>query len=211
VRIGLADDSQVFRDSLSALLQASGAEVVLQVGTGRELIEQAPEAELDVVVVDIRMPPTFTEEGLDAADQLRLNQPGLAVLVLSTYAETTYAMRVFRNGSAGRGYLLKDGAAHPSALRDALNRLNTGGSVLDSSIVDRLMTGSRRREVLGELTARQRIILAMVAQGCSNDVIAGVIHVDPVQPEIDDVLKTLGIELADPPNRLLSVVSWLRR
>jgi DNA-binding NarL/FixJ family response regulator len=231
VRVGLADDSQLFRDGLMALLEASGVEVVLQAGTGAELLRWVDLVSLDVVVLDIRMPPTFTEEGLDAADALRRDHPELGVLVLSTYAETTYAVRTFRQGAAGRGYLLKDAVNDPGALRSALERLQAGGSVLDQSIVQRLMTGTRRRESLAALTVEQRTILRLVAEGYDDVGIGEVVDSGtgtggqavvpvpvpvqrqvqvPIQVRIDDALKALGIAPGPAEHRLMALISWLR-
>jgi DNA-binding NarL/FixJ family response regulator len=212
VRVGLADDSRLFRAGLAALLEASGIQIVLQVGTGQELMDQVGAADLDAVVVDIRMPPTFTEEGLDAADLLRVSHPAVAVLVLSTYAETAYAARVLRYGAAGRGYLLKDALDDPRALRRALERLYAGGSVLDPSIVQRLMGGTRRREPLSSLSSRQRTIVRMLAEGHDDDAIAAAVNVGwaSIGADIDETLDALGIQVPESQSRLLNVVSWLR-
>jgi DNA-binding NarL/FixJ family response regulator len=212
VRVGLADDSPLFRDGLAVLLEAAGIDVVVQVGTGHDLLAAAASVALDAAVVDIRMPPTFTEEGLDAADALRTSRPGVAVLVLSTYAETAYAMRTFRRGSARRGYLLKDAVNDPKTLRTALERLRAGGSVLDPSIVERLMAGTRRREPLSALTPDQRAIVRMITEGSAVDAIAQALAVDEpaARAQIEDTLRTLGITLEDPGRPLVSVLSWLR-
>jgi DNA-binding NarL/FixJ family response regulator len=212
VRVGLADDSELFRSGLAALLNASGIEVVLQAGSGQELLHRVGAGGLDAVVLDIRMPPTFTEEGLDTADELGRAHPGLAVLVLSTYAETAYAGRVFQRGSARRGYLLKDALERPQALRADLERLCRGGAVLDRSIVERLMRGTRSRAALERLTGRQRGILHLVAQGYADaDVAASVEFDQPVTAaDIDAVLAELGVEPGDASERLIRVLSWLR-
>jgi DNA-binding NarL/FixJ family response regulator len=212
VRVGLADDSELFRSGLAALLSASGVRVVLQVGSGRELLDRADLSQLDAVIVDIRMPPTFTEEGLDAADQLGLSHPRLAVLVLSTYAETAYAVRVFQHGSARRGYLLKDALDHPEALRDALERLRAGGSVLDGSIVRRLMGSTRCSEAFDRLTGRQRSILRLVAQGYAEVHLAAALELDEAatRVQIDAALGELGIRCDDPSERMTRLLSWLR-
>jgi DNA-binding NarL/FixJ family response regulator len=212
VRVGLADDSQLFRDGLASLLQASGIEVVLRAGTGRELAEHADAGSLDVAVLDVRMPPTFTEEGLDTADALRLHHPTVAVLVLSTYAETAYASRLFRRGAAGRGYLLKDAVNDPQALRVALERLNSGGTVLDGSIVDRLMAGTRRREPLQALTDTQRTVLSMIAQGDEDDEIGRTLGLSAAatQVAVTSTLGILGIRREPGRERVVSVMSWLR-
>jgi DNA-binding NarL/FixJ family response regulator len=215
VRVALADDSELFREGLGALLEASGIEVVAQVGSGNELVARLDDvaaAAIDAVIMDIRMPPTFTEEGLNTADGLRLTHPRVAVLVLSTYAETAYAMRAFRHGAAGRGYLLKDAVNDPALLRAGLERLHAGGSILDSSIVDRLMAGSRRRGPLAALSDRQRLILQMVAEGSPDALVAKVVGIpeELVKNQVEDIFRTLGISTEDPGQRLVSVVSWLR-
>ena len=185
----------MFGGGLAALLNASGSEVVREVGSGRELLEQVAPCRLDAAVVDIRMPPTYTEEGLDAADQLGVSHPEIAVLVLSTYAETAYAVRVFQHGAARRGYLLKDSLDRPEALRDALQRLCAGGSVLDASIVRRLMSSTRRKDALGALTDRQRQIVQLLAQGYDRAGIAAAIRLDEPSTALDiaAALRTLGI------------------
>jgi DNA-binding NarL/FixJ family response regulator len=211
VRVGLADDSELFRTGLAALLKASGLQVVLQVGSGRELVDRVRGSRLDAAVVDIRMPPTFTEEGLDAADELGVAHPGLAVLVLSTYAETAYAARVFRQGAAGRGYLLKDALDQPETLRDALERLRDGGSVLDRSIVRRLVGATRCQSTLSLLSGRQRCILHLLAEGFRDREIADTIRIDEsvARSDIGIVLGALGIRAGDA-DRLVTLLAWLR-
>jgi DNA-binding NarL/FixJ family response regulator len=212
VRVGLADDSELFRSGLAALLNASGLQVVLQVGSGRELLDRVALARLDAAVIDIRMPPTFSDEGLETADELAESHPDLAVLVLSTYAETAYAVRVFQRGSARRGYLLKDALDHPEALRAALERLSGGGSVLDRSIVERLMSSTRCRGALARLTSRQRNIMNLLAQGYADEDIAIAVELDQpaTRADIDAALGELGIPTDDQSDRLISVLSWLR-
>jgi DNA-binding NarL/FixJ family response regulator len=212
VRVGLADDSELFREGLAALLNASGIQVVLQVGSGRELLDQVGAAALDAAVIDIRMPPTFSEEGLDTADALGRSHPDLAVLVLSTYAETAYAVRVFRQGSARRGYLLKDALDHPEALRDALERLRNGGSVLDRSIVQRLISSNRCQTALAALTACRRGIVHLIAEGRTQDEIAVELGLDAAttQHEVAAALGQLGIRSGPESDRLVDVLTWLR-
>jgi DNA-binding NarL/FixJ family response regulator len=212
MRVGLADDSELFRGGLAALLKASGIDVVLQVASGQELLAAVAPSGLDAAVVDIRMPPTFTEEGLDTADELGQSHPDVAVLVLSTYAETAYAARVFYQGAARRGYLLKDALDHPVTLRDALERLRAGGSVLDPSIVERLMRGTRNKAVLGSLTSQQRSLLHLVAQGYEDAEIAETMTCDEsaARAEIDEALRALGIVVQDQSNRFVKLLSWLR-
>ena len=230
MRVALADDSALFREGLAALLRAAGLEVVLQAASGQELLDQVDQLlqidelgrvdelgragplGLDAVVVDIRMPPTYTEEGLDTADALRLRTPEVAVLVLSTYAETAYAVRVFGGGASRRGYLLKDALVDPETLRRCLERLQRGGSVLDPSIVARLMGATRRKAALDVLTSGRRTILRMLAEGCQDGEIAEAVNLGPdeARAEIDEVLRVLGILSADRMNRLVRVLSWLR-
>jgi DNA-binding NarL/FixJ family response regulator len=209
VRVGLADDSALFRQAMARLLTASGAAVVLQAGSGHELLASVATARLDLAVLDVRMPPTYTEEGLETAAELGRSHPGLAVLVVSTHAETAYAMRLFQRGSARRGYLLKDMLDRPE-LRRALERLLAGGSILDQSIVQRLIAGPRCQEAMTRLTSRQREILPLLAQGYREAEIAGVLDLDEstTRKDIDAVVRELGIEPA--PDRLLAVLTWLR-
>ena len=212
MRVALADDSELFRTGLAALLNASGIQVVLQAGSGHELLDQLSTDRLDAVILDIRMPPTFGEEGLDTADELGVLHPDLAVLVLSTYAETAYAARVFHRGSARRGYLLKDALGDPDALRRALERLRGGGAVLDRSIVQRLMSSTRRKDALGKLTGRQRKILHLLAQGYPDADIAQAVELDELatRGDIGITLRELGILLHDHSDRLIAVLTWLR-
>ncbi len=212
MRIGLADDSALFRDGLASLLSASGLQVVLQVASGADLLKEVEPRALDAVVLDIRMPPTFGEEGLDTADALRLRHPTLAVLVLSTYAETAYAVRVFQHGGARRGYLLKDNLDHPPALRAALERLQAGGSVLDSTIVERLMKSTRRKDELGALTEAQRTLLHLLTQGYDDGEIAAAMKLDlpTARRQIDASLRELGIDLSEGSSRPAALLSWLR-
>jgi DNA-binding NarL/FixJ family response regulator len=211
VRVGLAEDSPLFRDGLALMLAAAGLDVVLQAGSGQELLAMLPGTPVDVVVVDIRMPPTFSEEGLDTADLLAARHPGLAVLVLSTYDESIYAARIFRHGGRGRGYLLKDSLPDPASVRSALERLAGGGSILDPVIVTRLMINSWRQPLLQGLTPGQRTLLTLVAQGQADADIARAVQQDErgTAREVGGLLAGLGIDV-DGTDRLPSVLAWLR-
>jgi DNA-binding NarL/FixJ family response regulator len=212
VRIGLADDSELFRAAMVGLLTAMGEQVVLQVGSGGELLDRLATVRLDLAILDVRMPPTFTEEGLDTAAELGRRHPGLAVLVVSTYAETAYAVRVFQGGSGRRGYLLKDSLDQPEALRTGLERLRAGGAVLDASIVQRLLAGSRCQDALSRLTDRQRRIVPLLAQGYSDPEIAGALDLDgpAAREDIRTALRTGGIAAEAGVDRVVAVLTWLR-
>ncbi len=212
MRIGLAEDSPLFRDGLALMLAAAGVDVVLQVGSGQELLAALPGTPVDAVVVDIRMPPTFSEEGLDTADALAADHPEVAVLVLSTYDESIYAARIFRRSGRRRGYLLKDSLPSPASLRTALDRLVAGGSILDPVIVTRLVINSWRQPALQALTPAQRALLTLVTQGLADGDIAGTLHQDGADTsrKVSRLLAGLGIDVEDDSDRLPAVLAWLR-
>lgn len=212
MRVGLAEDSALFRDGLAVMLAAAGLDVVLEVASGQELLAALPSTHLDVVVVDIRMPPTFSEEGLDTADALGVDHPGVAVLVLSTYDESIFAARIFRRSGKGRGYLLKDSLPSPASLRSALERLVAGGSILDPVIVTRLMINSWRQPALRALTPPKRSLLTLVAQGLADPDIALAVHQDgsSTTKDVAGLLAELGIDVGDGSDRLPAVLAWLR-
>jgi len=214
VRIALADDSALFRDGLTALLTSAGLEVVLDARTGEELLTRLPQAPPpDVVILDIRMPPTFTDEGLAAAVAIRERSPEVGVLVLSTYAETAYAARLLEAATGGIGYLLKDRVDDVATLLGALHRINLGETVVDPDIIRRLLAHRRRASVLDHLTQRQSQILEQMAQGRSNAGIAKHLQlgIKTVERHIASVLTALGINAdSDDNRRVLAVLTWLR-
>ena len=173
MRVALADDSALFRQGMRLMLTAASMEVTVEARTGAELLARVRDDPPDAAILDIRMPPTFTDEGLRTAHDLREQLPSVGVLVLSTYAETSYAVRLLGDGEGGVGYLLKDRVDDVATLCDALGRVTRGEAVVDPDIVRRLFTRRRSRGVLDELTHRERLVLKLLAEGPSDAGIAG--------------------------------------
>lgn len=212
LKVALADDSTLFRSGLAMMLQEAGVDVILQASTGDELLARMPEPRPDAVVVDIRMPPTFTDEGLTTAKALKEQWPDLAILVLSTYAETPYAVKLLRGGTRGVGYLLKDRVDDVAMLRDSLDRLIRGESVVDPEIVARLVA-SPAQGPMSQLTEREREVLRLMAEGRSNAGIGRVMYLSPktIEAYTASVFAKLGVPgQADDNRRVLAVLSWLR-
>lgn len=213
MRVALADDSTLFRRGLAALLRASEIEVTCEARNATELIHHVEQNPPDVAILDIRMPPTFTEEGIVAAEQLRQTHPTVAILLLSTYTQTEYALRLLAHGSAGMGYLLKDRVDDVDGLRAALDRLVRRESVVDPDIVTRLLTRHNRTRELNGLSDREREVLRLMAEGRSN---AGIsqqlfLSVKTVEAHAATVFSKLGLHAAPRDNRrVLAVLSWLR-
>ncbi|WP_433174317.1 response regulator [Actinoallomurus sp. CA-150999] len=172
LRVVLAEDSVVLRDGMVELLSARGCSVVAAVGTPDGLLAAVAEHGPDVAVVDIRMPPSHTDEGIRAALELRQSRPEVGILVFSQHVEAVLAARLLSGGAAGVGYLLKERVARTSELVDALHRVATGGTVLDPEIVTGLLEGGTRRSRIDVLTRREREVLDLMAQGHSNRSIA---------------------------------------
>jgi DNA-binding NarL/FixJ family response regulator len=214
VRLAIADDSALFRDGLRLLLEGAGLEVVLAAGTAAELIVRLPTDPLpDAVVLDIRMPPTFTDEGLIAAEELKRRHPGLGVLVLSAYDETVYAARLLALGPHGVGYLLKDRVGDIAALRDALERVTAGGQVIDADIVTRLLLRRQRGSELDALTPRERDVLRHMAEGRSNAGIGQKMSLAPktIESHVASVFAKLRLpQSGDDNRRVRAVLAWLR-
>ena len=214
MRVAIADDSALFRSGLAALLHASGIEVVIEAADGPGLLEQVTRDLPDVVILDIRMPPTNTNEGLTTAEQLKESHPGVGVLLLSAYTETSQAARLVEIDSGGIGYLLKDRVTDVGSLIDALQRLAAGETVIDSGIVRRLVSRHGRREdPLKSLTRREQDILALMAEGRSNAGIARDQGIAPrsVEAPIAEIFRKLNIQPGPDDNRRVkAVLAWLR-
>jgi DNA-binding NarL/FixJ family response regulator len=213
MRVALADDSTLFRRGLAALLRASDVDVICEARTATELLDCIDLDPPDVAILDIRMPPTFTEEGIAAAEQLQQTHPAVGILLLSTYTQTQYALRLLANGSAGRGYLLKDRVDDVSTLRAALDRLARRESVVDPDIVTRLLTRHDRQHKLTALTDREREVLQLMAEGRSNTGISEqlFLSVKTVEAHAATVFTKLGLHAAPRDNRrVLAVLTWLR-
>ena len=213
MRVALADDSALFRRGLATLLEASGATVTAQVPSGTELVHAVASDLPDAVVLDLRMPPTFTDEGLVAAEQLRASFPSLGILVLSTYAEVAYAARLLETGTRHVGYLLKDRVEDSDALLDALVRIVAGESVVDPDIVRRLLGRQRRTSAVDRLTEREREVLGLMAEGRSNARIGRELFLSAktVETHIAAVFMKLGLpQSSDDNRRVLAVLTYLR-
>ena len=213
MRVVIADDSVLLREGVSRLLAEVGFEVVGQAGEVDELLRKVAEHEPDVAIVDIRMPPTHTDEGLRAARELRRRHPSLGVLVLSQYVRPSYAFELLAEDARGVGYLLKDRVSDLRELSDAVRRVGEGGSVLDPSVVSQLV-GRRRQghDPIDDLTERERQVLALMAEGRSNRAIADrlVITERTVEKHVRSILGKLHIAGSpDDHRRVLAVLAYL--
>jgi DNA-binding NarL/FixJ family response regulator len=207
----LAEDSLLLREGLVRLLDEAGASVVAAVGDGTALVEAVHEHRPDVAVVDVRMPPTFTDEGLRAALEVRRTVPGTAILVLSQYVEESYASDLLTAGG-GVGYLLKDRVAKLADLSDALERVVDGGTVLDPEVVSALFAHRRRRDPLSTLSPREREVLGLMAEGRTNTAVGRtlVITQGAVEKHISSIFTKLGLPPSgDDHRRVMAVLTWL--
>ncbi|HEY4624651.1 MAG TPA: response regulator transcription factor [Blastococcus sp.] len=209
----IADDAVLFRAGISRLLTDAGIEVTAQVGDAASLLEAVGQDPPDAVVLDIRMPPTHTTEGLDAARELATRHPDVGVLVLSAFVEPHYAMRLVDSGAARTGYLLKERVTDPAELIDALGRIVRGGVVIDPGVVAQLIGRRRTASPLQALSARERDVLAVMAEGRSNQAICDRLFLSPktVEAYVRSVFTKLDLhEAADTNRRVLAVLTYLR-
>jgi DNA-binding NarL/FixJ family response regulator len=214
VRVVIADDAVLVRDGLALLLAEHGVEVAAKVSDADALIASVEQHHPDAVLVDIRMPPTHTDEGLRAAQEIRVSHPNMAVLVLSQHLEINYAQRLIQANPAHVGYLLKERVGRIDQLLDALDRVTSGECVIDPTIVKELLDHSRISDPLDQLTSREREILALIAEGRSNQGICEALWLSPktVETHIRSVLSKLDIPIANEDNRrVLAVLTYLRR
>jgi DNA-binding NarL/FixJ family response regulator len=214
VRVVIAEDLTLLRDGLARLLRAHDFDVVAEVGDAVELSSALDDhAPVDVVIMDVRMPPTFTNEGLVAAIEARAKRPGLPVLVLSQYVEQLYARELMQDSTEGVGYLLKDRVSDVQTFVDAVRRVAAGGTVLDPKVVEVLLTRNQRRGPLARLSAREREVMALIAEGRSNAAIAGALFITgkAVDKHINSIFTKLDLPLdADDNRRVLAVLRYLQ-
>jgi DNA-binding NarL/FixJ family response regulator len=213
MRVIVADDVLIAREGIVHLLRDSGVEVVDQAEDGSQLLDAVERHLPDAVVVDIRMPPTHTDEGLVAVGSIRQAYPGTAVVVLSQHVEPTYAIRLLEGHIEGVGYLLKERVFHPAVLVDALRRVIDGETVVDPTIVAQVMGRRRSRDPLADLSPREREVLALVAEGLSNKAIAERLFVTDrtVEAHVAAIFSKLGLEGGpDQHRRVLAVLTLLR-
>lgn len=211
MRIVLAEDSTLLREGLVRLLDEAGADVVEAVGDGEELVRAVVEHRPDVAVVDVRMPPSYTDEGLRAAIEARREVPGTGVLVLSQYVEESYAGDLMADGAGGVGYLLKDRVSALDELSDALDRVASGGTALDPEVVAQLFA-RRRHDPLDDLTPREREVLGLMAEGRTNAAISRelVVTEGAVEKHIASIFTKLDLPPSDSDHRrVLAVLAWL--
>jgi DNA-binding NarL/FixJ family response regulator len=213
MRVVVADNVMLTREGIVRVLEDVGIEVVAQAEDAEGLLRQVRLKRPDAAVVDIRMPPTHTDEGLAAAQQIRTEFPEVGVLVLSQYVEPSYAMRLLEEHPERIGYLLKQRVFDAAILDDALRRIAEGESVIDPTIVSRVLGRGRRDDPLTELTGREREVLGLVAEGLSNHAIAGRLFVTPrtVESHVKQIFLKLNLELnPESHRRVLAVLAYLR-
>ena len=213
MRIGIAEDSGIFLEGLRMQLDRLGQQVVIAARTADELLALAARRPIDAAILDVRLPPDLTDEGLRLADQLAASHPRVGILVLSQYAEPAYASRLFEHGTARRGYLVKDRVANAQVLKDALRRVCEGESVIDEKLIGDLLQHQRHLSKLDSLTEREQSILGYMAGGRSNQGIAVItsLSVKAVEANIARIYGKLGLAgNPDDSRRVLAVLAWLR-
>ncbi|TFB46543.1 response regulator [Cryobacterium tagatosivorans] len=211
VRLVLAEDSVLLREGLARLFDEAGFETLAAYGDADALLADVDRLRPDLAVLDVRMPPTFRDEGVRAALELRRRLPGIGILLLSQYVEGTYAQELLAAGDGGLGYLLKDRVASLEELKDAVRRISAGGTVLDPQVVRELL--ARRTDPLASLTPREREVLGLMAEGRTNGGIASalVIGVGAVEKNVTSIFQKLGLEDSGSDHRrVLAVLRFLQ-
>jgi DNA-binding NarL/FixJ family response regulator len=212
LRVAVADDSVLLREGLVRVLVEAGFDVVGSYGDGESLLAELDDLRVDLVVLDVRMPPTFRDEGVRVAIQARTRHPQLSILLLSQYVEVAYASELLASGQGGVGYLLKDRVASLTDLTDAVSRISAGGTVLDPEVVMQLI--GRRHDPLETLTPRELDVLGLMAEGRTNAGIASalVIGTGAVEKHISSIFAKLGLDDSGTDHRrVLAVLAWLQR
>ena len=213
MRVVIAEDLALLRDGIVRLLRDSGMEVVASVEDGDALVEAVERERPDVAVVDVRLPPSFRDEGLRAALEARRRVPGTAVLVVSQYVEQTYAVELLADGAGGVGYLLKERIADPAEFVEAVRRVAAGGTAMDPEVVAQLVARRGRAAPLAELTPREREVLELMAEGRSNAAIAEamVVTEGAVEKHVSNIFGKLGLTTSEGAHRrVLAVLAFLR-
>ncbi|MDP9345385.1 MAG: response regulator transcription factor [Actinomycetota bacterium] len=213
MRVVLADDSMLLREGIARLLEEAGMEVVAQSGDAEDLLRKVGAHKPDVAIVDVRMPPTHTDEGLRAAAEIRDRFPKTGVLVLSQYIEESYAMELLGSHTEGVGYLLKDRVSDLDRFVEGVKRVGEGGSVLDPEVVSRLLGRRREADPLAEISPRERDVLGLMAEGRSNHAIATelVVTERAVEKHVTSIFNKLSLPpTADDHRRVLAVLTYLR-
>jgi DNA-binding NarL/FixJ family response regulator len=213
MRVVLADDSLLLREGVARLLEDAGLEVVAQAGDAEDLLRKVGAHKPDIAIIDVKMPPTHTDEGLRAAAEIRDQHPGVGVLVLSQYIEEGYALDLLSDSAEGMGYLLKDRVADLDRFIDAVRRVGDGGSALDPEVVSRLLGRRRREDPLQEISPREREVLALMAEGRSNHAIAEqlVVTERAVEKHVTSIFSKLNLPpTAVDHRRVLAVLTYLR-
>jgi DNA-binding NarL/FixJ family response regulator len=213
MRVVIADDSMLLREGVARLLADAHIEVVGTASTADELLRQVDRLDPDVAIVDVRMPPTQTDEGIVAAQEIRRTHPGVGVLLLSQYLDSAYAARLLEDVPQGAGYLLKDRVSDIAVLADAIGRVAEGECVVDPTIVSRLVHRPRQRGPLDELSDREREVLGLMAEGRSNLAIGHALYVSDktVESHVRLIFQKLGLEQSpDDHRRVLAVLTFLR-
>jgi DNA-binding NarL/FixJ family response regulator len=213
IRVVLADDSVLLREGVARLLAEAGFDVVGQSGTADDLLLKVRSYQPDIAIVDIRMPPTHTDEGLRAAQEIRLRHAGVGVLVLSQYVESSYALELLQGSAEGVGYLLKDRVSDVTEFAAAVKRVAEGGSALDPEVVSRLVGSRRGKDPLSQLTVREREVLELIAEGRSNQGIAErlVITERAVEKHVTSIFAKLNLPASEQDHRrVLAVLTFLR-
>jgi DNA-binding NarL/FixJ family response regulator len=213
VRVVIADDSALVREGIATFVRRAGIDVVAQASSAEELLRDVEAHEPDVVIVDIRMPPTFTDEGLRAAHEIRARRPEIGIVILSQHVETGTATRLLAESPHRLGYLLKDRVGDVEEFAGTLRRVAAGGSALDPEVVSRLLASTHEDGPFASLSRRERQVLALVAEGRSNNAIGEALELSPrgVRKHVTAVFAKLGLEAGEDDNRrVLAVLAYLQ-